>query len=59
MLIRNTEGKLLEINRYDHKNDHVYYKKIMQIKNIRLVSSKSTNYSGVLIQNAIENNLPK
>lgn len=51
MLFRNSEGKLVEINRYDYKNDHIYYKKILQVKN--LVSPKEASYSNFLIQRHI------
>jgi len=53
MLFRNAEGKLVEINRYDYKNDHIYYKKIMQLKNLINNDPKEFNYSKILIQNII------
>jgi len=31
MLFRTADGKLVEINRYDFKNDKLYYKKLMDI----------------------------
>lgn len=31
MLVRTYDGKLVEINRYDYKNDFLYYKKLMEI----------------------------
>ena len=34
MLFRNKEGLLVEINRYDCKNDFIYYSKISQVKNL-------------------------
>ena len=34
MLFRNKEGLLVEINRYDCKNDSIYYSKISQLKNL-------------------------
>lgn len=34
MLFRNKEGLLVEINRYDCKNDSIYYNKISQVKNL-------------------------
>jgi hypothetical protein len=34
MLFRNKEGLLIEINRYDCKNDSIYYNKISQVKNL-------------------------
>ena len=33
MLFRNIQGKLIEINRYDYKNDSIYYTKIMELIN--------------------------
>ena len=53
MLFRNAEGKLVEINRYDYKNDHIYYKKILQLKNLINNDPKEFNYSKILIQNII------
>jgi hypothetical protein len=32
MLFRTIDGKIIEINRYDFKNDKLYYGKIMTIK---------------------------
>lgn len=32
MLFRTTEGKLIEIRKYDFKNDTLYYKKILGVK---------------------------
>jgi hypothetical protein len=34
MLFRTIEGKIIEINRYDFKNDKLYYAKIMSIKKV-------------------------
>lgn len=34
MLFRNKQGLLVEINRYDCKNDSIYYNKISQVKNL-------------------------
>jgi hypothetical protein len=53
MLFRNTEGKLIELNRYDYTSDHIYYKKILKIKNLLNNVPKETTYSNNLIQNAI------
>jgi hypothetical protein len=53
MLFRNAEGKLVEINRCDYKNDHIYYKNILKLKNIVNSDPKEINYSKILIQNAI------
>ena len=32
MLFRDINGNLIELNRYDFKNDKLYYQKIMEIK---------------------------
>jgi hypothetical protein len=32
MLFRTTEGKLIEIKKYDYKNDTLYYEKLLDIK---------------------------
>ena len=32
MLIRNLDGKLIKINKYDFSSDIIYYEKIMKIK---------------------------
>jgi hypothetical protein len=32
MLFRTIDGKIIEINRYNFKNDKLYYAKIMSIK---------------------------
>lgn len=32
MIFRNANGVLIEINKYDFKNDALYYKKIFEIK---------------------------
>lgn len=46
MLFRNSEGKLIEIKRYDFKNDKLYYEKIFEtVKNPKL-----TFYDGVTQQ---------
>jgi hypothetical protein len=31
MLFRTVDGKLVKINKYDFKNDKLYYKKLMDI----------------------------
>ena len=31
MLFRKSDGTLIEINRYDYKNDIIYYKKIKEL----------------------------
>jgi hypothetical protein len=32
MLFRTSNGKLVEINKYDYKNDRLYYLAIMELK---------------------------
>jgi len=32
MIIRNKNGELIKLNRYDFPNDSIYYEKIMNIK---------------------------
>jgi hypothetical protein len=32
MIVRNINGKLIKINKYDYANDMIYYEKIMNIK---------------------------
>ena len=39
MLFRSIDGKLIEINKYDFKNDKLYYEKIMSIYTI-LINKK-------------------
>jgi hypothetical protein len=32
MIVRNVNGELIKINKYDYANDMIYYEKIMNIK---------------------------
>jgi len=52
MLFRDSNGNLIELNRYDFKNDKVYYQKIMEIKKQFTKSTKLeySNYSNYVIQ---------
>jgi hypothetical protein len=52
MLFRDINNELIEINRYDFKNDKLYYQKIMEIKKQFTKSTKSeySNYSNYVIQ---------
>jgi hypothetical protein len=52
MLFRDINGKLIELNRYDFKNDKLYYQKIMEIKKQFTKSNKNeqSNYSNYVIQ---------
>lgn len=68
MLFRNKEGLLVEINRYDCKNDFIYYNKISQVKNLLNTSNEGekeeqqmsdgeiifTSYSNKLVKGLIE-----
>ncbi len=67
MLFRNKEGLLVEINRYDFKNDYIYYSKISQVKNLLNTSVETkieenssdsgivfTSYSNNLVKGLIE-----
>ena len=51
MLFRDINGNLIELNRYDFKNDKLYYQKIMEIKKQFTKSNKNeqTNYSNYVI----------
>jgi hypothetical protein len=64
MLFRNKEGLLVEINRYDCKNDSIYYNKISQVKNLLNTSfeekKEQDNYSdGEIIFTSYSNKLVK
>lgn len=52
MLFRDVNGNLIELNRYDFKNDKAYYQKIMEIKKQFTKSNKNdySNYSNYVIQ---------
>lgn len=41
MLFRKDTGEIIEINKYDFKNDKLYYEKIMEIK-LSFTKSKKT-----------------
>ena len=52
MLFRDINGNLIELNRYDFKNDKLYYQKIMEIKKqfTKLNKNEQSNYSNYVIQ---------
>ncbi len=50
MLFRNSNGNLIELNRYDFKTDKLYYQKIMEIKQLFTKLNKNQNYSDYVIQ---------
>jgi len=60
MLFRDFDGNLIQLNRYDFKNDKLYYKKIMEIKQQSTKSNKDTNkneyinYSNYVINNTLK-----
>ena len=45
MLFKHANGELKEINRYDCKNDRLYYKKIMDIYKERELNNLDSNTS--------------
>jgi hypothetical protein len=59
MIFRNNNGELVELNKYDFKNDLLFYKKIMEMKRsftklnkpneIKKTTTK-INYSNYIIQ---------
>jgi hypothetical protein len=53
MLFRNSDGKLVELNRYDFKNDRIYYKKILSLKNLTNNTPKQITSSSITIQKTI------
>ena len=52
MLFRDINGNLIELNRYDFKNDKLYYQKIIEIKKqfTKLNKNEYSNYSNYVIQ---------
>ena len=56
MLFRNINDELIEINRYDFKNDKLYYQKIMEIKKqfTKLNKNNNINYSNYIINNSLK-----
>jgi len=64
MLFRNKEGLLVEINKYDCKNDSIYYNKISQIKNLLNTNfekkiEEENNNDGEIIFTSYSNKLVK
>ena len=43
MLFRTSEGKLVEIKKYNFKNDTLYYQKILEVKNTLPKLEKTLN----------------
>ena len=56
MIFRENNGNLIELNRYDFKNDKLYYQKIMEIKKQFTKSNKNeqTNYSNYVINQLLK-----
>ena len=63
MLFRNKEGLLVEINKYDCKNDSIYYNKISQVKNLLNIffqeKKEQDNNDGEIIFTSYSNKLVK
>jgi hypothetical protein len=64
MLFRNKEGLLVEINRYDCKNDSIYYNKVSQVKNLLNTffeekKEQDNNNDGEIIFTSYSNKLVK
>ena len=49
MLFRDINGNLVELNKYDFKNDKAYYQKIMEIKK-QFTKSNKNCYSTYIIE---------
>jgi hypothetical protein len=45
MLFRSNKGELIEIKKYDFSNDNLYYKKIMDIKTQKKISTKQNSFA--------------
>jgi hypothetical protein len=58
MLFRSHNGSMVIINKYDYKNDDLYYKKIMNVKfsnnDDTLNTQTALNYSNLLIDHLLE-----
>ena len=52
MLYRNSEGKLIQINKKDYINDEIYYKQIISNMFSRVLN-KPVNYSKTIIEKNI------
>ena len=56
MIFRKEDGMLVEINRFDYKNDYLYYKKVLELKHFFSKSNQmnnSYNYSNYIINKII------
>ena len=52
MLYRNSDGKLIQIDKKDYTNDEIYYKQIISIMFSRVLN-KPVNYSKTIIEKNI------
>jgi hypothetical protein len=52
MLYRNSDGKLIQIDKKDYINDEIYYKQIISIMFSRVLN-KPVNYSKTIIEKNI------
>ena len=52
MLYRTRDGKLIQINKADYKNDEIYYKQIIETVFSRVLN-KPINYSKTIIEKNI------
>ena len=52
MLYRNSDGKLIQIDKKDYMNDEIYYKQIISIMFSRVLN-KPVNYSKTIIEKNI------
>ena len=52
MLYRNSNGKLIQINKKDYINDELYYKEVISIVFSRVLN-KPVNYSKTIIEKNI------
>lgn len=58
MIFRNIDGNLVEINKFDFKNNYLYYKSLLDLKmpfsKLNKINN-SYNYSSNLISNIVNN----
>jgi hypothetical protein len=45
MLFRTNKGQLIELKKYDFSNDNLYYKKLMEIKQPQIFSTKENCFA--------------
>jgi hypothetical protein len=54
MIFRNSQGKLINIKKYDYTNDKAFYKKIIDAKFNVSKSEEKPNYSSEIIRNFLK-----